>query len=117
MKDLRLTDDGDLYVNERGDIEITDAVIQAVKIRLRWFLGEWRINTDYGIPYYDEVFIKNPSTSVLEDRIRTEILTVDEVEAVNNVSISIDRNTRIADITFSITSGGEEKSGEVEISV
>jgi len=117
MKDLRLTNDGDLYVSEDGDVELTDSVVQAIKVRLRWFLGEWRINTDYGMPYYDEVFIKNPSTSVLEDRIRTEILTIDEVEAVNSVSVSINRNTRTASVSFSVTSNNNEESGEVEINV
>ena len=82
MKDLRLTEDGDLYVTEDGDVQFTDSVLQAIKIRLKWFLGEWRINTTYGMPYYDEVFIKNPSTALIEDRVRTEILSVDGVQAV-----------------------------------
>ena len=54
MKDLRLTEDGDLYITEDGDVQFTDSVLQAIKIRLKWFLGEWRINTDYGMPYFDE---------------------------------------------------------------
>lgn len=47
MKDLRLTEDGDLYITEDGDVQFTDSVLQAIKIRLKWFLGEWRINTTY----------------------------------------------------------------------
>ena len=34
MKDLRLTEDGDLYITEDGDVQFTDSVLQAIKIRL-----------------------------------------------------------------------------------
>lgn len=35
MKDLRLTEDGDLYITEDGDVQFTDSVLQAIKIRLK----------------------------------------------------------------------------------
>mgnify|MGYP006990161361 CR=1 FL=1 len=43
------------------------------------------LNTDYGMPYFDEVFVKNPSTALLEDRVRTEILTVEGVKSVEMI--------------------------------
>ena len=39
MKDLRLNEDGDLHITDDGDIAFTDSVLQAIKIRLKWFLG------------------------------------------------------------------------------
>lgn len=117
MNDLRLTDDGDLYITESGDIEFTDSILQAIKIRLKWFLGEWRINTTYGMPYFDEVFIKNPSVALLEDRVRTEILSVDGVQSIDSISISIDKPTRICTISFSVVAGSETIEEEVSIDV
>lgn len=118
MKDLLLTQDGDLFVSDNGDVEFTDSVAQAIIIRLKWFLGEWRINKTYGVPYYDEVFVKNPSTALLEDRLRTEILTVEGVASVDNVSVSIDKITRVAKIKFSATSkDGATETGEVKLNV
>lgn len=117
MKDLLLTEDGDLYLSEDGDIAFTDSVMQAIKIRLKWFEGEWRMNTDYGMPYFDEVFINNPSVALLESRIRTEILTVEEVESVDSVSVSIDKATRKATIKFTVTIAGDSESGEVSLNV
>lgn len=117
MKDLLLTDDEDLYLSDGADVEFTDSVIQAIKIRLKWFLGEWKMNTDYGMPYYDEVFIKNPSTALLESRIRKEILTVDEVLTVDSVSVSINKATRKATVTFTVTIEEGSESGEVTIDV
>ena len=66
MKDLLLDKDGDLYLTPNGDISLTDSVRQAILIRLRWFLGEWIFNTSFGMPYYSQILIKNPSTAVIE---------------------------------------------------
>ena len=117
MKDLRLTEDGDLYVTEDGDVQFTDSVLQAIKIRLKWFLGEWRINTTDGMPYYDEVFIKNPSTALIEDRVRTEILSVDGVQAVESISVVIDKPTRVAAIHFTVVANDEIIDEEVKVNV
>ena len=117
MKDLRLNEDGDLHITDDGDIAFTDSVLQAIKIRLKWFLGEWRINTTYGMPYYDEVFIKNPSTALIEDRVRTEILSVDGVQAVESISVVIDKPTRVAAIHFTVVANDEIIDEEVKVNV
>lgn len=117
MKDLRLTEDGDLYITENGDVQFTDSVLQAIKIRLKWFLAEWRINTNYGMPYYDEVFIKNPSTALIEDRIRTEILSIDGVQTVESISVMIDKTTRVANIQFKVVAQEEVINEEVKVNV
>lgn len=117
MNDLRLTDDGDLYITEGGDVEFTDSILQAIKIRLKWFLGEWRINTTYGMPYFDEVFVKNPSVALLEDRVRTEILAVDGVKSIESINISIDKPTRVCKIQFTVVAGDEKIEEEVSVDV
>lgn len=117
MKDLRLTEDGDLYITEDGDIQFTDSVLQAIKIRLKWFLAEWRINTTYGMPYYDEVFVKNPSTALIEDRVRTEILSVDGVQTVESISVLIDKPTRKATISFTVVAREQVIDEEVMVNV
>jgi hypothetical protein len=113
MKDLLLTESGDLSINDSADVTVTDSVIQAIQIRLRWFLGEWKINTDYGIPYYDDIFVKNPSLPIIEDLIRSEILKVDEVDSVEDITITIDSQKRSAKITFTVVVDGDSEEGEV----
>jgi len=116
MKDLLLDSDGDLLITN-GDVTITDSVIQAIKIRLRWFAGEWRVNPDYGMPYYDDIFIKNPNKVLLEEQIREEILSVTEVTEVTSVSVSIDAKTRCATISFTVTVSDTVINGEVTLNV
>ena len=41
QKDLKLTPAGDLALAPEGDVIITNSIAQAIRIRLRWFLGEW----------------------------------------------------------------------------
>lgn len=117
MKDLLLTESGDLYLSpETGDIVITDSVQQAAIIRLKWFKDEWRINPDYGLPYYDEILIKNPNESLIRSRISEELLSIDEVETVDDIEISIDSKTRRAKITFSVTlTDGSDLTKEVSL--
>ena len=41
--DILLDTGGDYKISDTGDIILTQSVPQAIKIRLKWFLGEWRL--------------------------------------------------------------------------
>ena len=69
------------------------------------------------MPYFDEVFFKNPSTALLEDRVRTEILTVEGVESVESISIRINKTTREATIKFVVVANGQIGQEEVIVNV
>lgn len=67
--DLLLDTDNHDVVFEGTDISLTtdrtNVVAQRLKIRLRTFLGEWRYNTAYGVPYYQQILgIKNSKEDV-----------------------------------------------------
>lgn len=54
MSDLKLGVDGDLEI-KNGDLLLTtsdDAVRQHLQQRLRTFLGEWFLDLDVGIPFF-----------------------------------------------------------------
>ena len=100
MKDLLLDKDGDLYLTPNGDISLTDSVRQAILIRLRWFLGEWIFNTSFGMPYYSQILVKNPSTAVIEQLFRQQILSVSEVIRIESLSVQIDKRLRKCHVKF-----------------
>lgn len=114
MTDFKLSKDGDLYISPIGDIAITESVCQTVKIRLRWFLGEWRIIPQIGFPYFEDVFIKNPSESKIRHLIREEIMSIAEVKDVTKIDFSIDKRTRSAKIGIEFSANGEMYYEEVE---
>ena len=114
MKDLLIDKNGDLVVNPTTGVSITDSVAQAITIRLKWFFNEWRFAPQYGVPYFEEILIKNPSNLRVRQIIRDEVLSVKEVEQVTNLDISV-KPDRSALIRFSAVVAGVQSEMEVVI--
>ena len=102
-----LLNDGDLVVTDTGDIRLTNSVRQAITIRLLWFAREWRFNTSYGIPYYDEVYVKRPNLDKIKLIFASEIRKVEEVLEVENLQLIVDAQSRIAGLTFTVYTSRE----------
>lgn len=117
MKDILLTKDGDLFISETGDINLTDSVRQAVRIRLRWFFEEWRFSPKDGIPYFEVFLVKNPNIGRIRRIIRDEATSVDEVDDAKNITIDFDKPSRKAKISLDIVVGEETYREEVLIHV
>lgn len=113
--DILLSADGDLFLTDKGDISLVNSVAQKIKIRLKWWLGEWRWDKEEGLPYKDELFIKNPNTDSFEMLVREKIFEVTEVTEVKNVSVSYDRKTRTGKISFRALTDTETITEEVAI--
>lgn len=115
MLDFKLTKGGDLEISEDGDISTTDSVCQAVRVRLLWFFCEWRLGRDMGFPYFEEVFVKNPSEAKIRHLIRSTVMSVEEVEDVTEIKFRIDHRTRAAFIDVKFTTDEDTFREEVEI--
>lgn len=115
MLDLLLTRDHDLSISEWGDISLTNNKRQAIKIRLLWFFQEWRFAPDKGIPYFEEVFIKNPNILRVRRIIRDEVMSVEGVQDIKNIQINININTRVAQFVFDAVIDDEAFREEVSI--
>jgi hypothetical protein len=115
MTDILLTMDGDLNVNKWGDISLTESVRQAVKIRLQWFLSEWRLGPEYGIPYFQEILIKKPNLQRIRRIIRQHVRNVDEVIDTRNIKIDFSKQNRRAVVRLDIITSEGVFSEEVEI--
>lgn len=113
--DILLSADGDLYLTSKGDISLVESVAQKIKIRLKWWLGEWRWDKEEGLPYREEIFIKNPDTDAFEMAIRQKIFEIDEITEVKDVSVTYDNRKRTGKITFTALTDTETIREEVEI--
>ena len=113
--DLLLDRSGDLYVSPTGDVILAESVAQKIRIRLLWFEGEWKWNTDEGLPYMESLLIKNPDTDQFESLVREKIFEVDEVTDVRDVSIEYDKRTRSAIIRYVALTDLETIREEVKI--
>ena len=115
MNDILLTPDGDLAFNEDYDIILGDSVEQKINIRLRWFLSEWRWDKSEGLPYFDDLYIKNPDIDAFANSIRRKIYEIDEVTNVKYVTITYDTETRNATIAYCAITDRETIESEVDL--
>jgi len=117
VKDILLTAGGDLKISGTGDISLTDSVRQAVVIRLQWFFEEWRFAPQYGVPYFEDILVKNPNLEEVRRIIRDETLSVEEVTDARNITVSVNKPARTAQITLDIVTAEQTYREELLIDV
>ncbi len=87
----------DLIIND-FTFEITetkqDEVIQRLKVLLLFFKGEWKYNLNYGIPYFQEVFVKGVDLEQIDDTYRVAIANESGVRDLISYSSSFNPTTR-----------------------
>lgn len=96
MKDLKLTQDGDLAI-DTFDLALVDGraqVAQRMKTRLKTFLGEWYLNTDRGVPYFEDVFVKDPDTELVNAVLQDQILLDPEITEILTFTAEYDNSIR-----------------------
>jgi hypothetical protein len=114
--DLRLDDDGDLYVGPNGP-ELTtggQAVTQGIRIAVSMFAGEWFLDMDAGVPWLagngvpDEKAILGPKYDELKVRtaLRKEILAVPGVAGIEELSITFER--RVLTVSWKVTTAFDD---------
>ena len=96
-----------------GDIQLEDGQIKTISDRLEsirqkatvalnTFEGEWFLDVNFGVPYREEILIKNPSVSRISAVLRDTLESVNGVTTVTELSISIDRATRTLSAEFEL---------------
>jgi hypothetical protein len=100
--DIKLTADRDLDFST-GDLVLingTDAIVQHMKIRLRFFLSEWFIDRRLGVPYFSKILIKLPNDNVVRSILRNVIAKTPGVESLTSIDFSLDGASRVFTVTF-----------------
>lgn len=108
--EIGLDNDGDLaFVG--GDlvpIHEQDEIAQNLLIRLRFFQGEWFLDTRIGLPFYEKILIKGVDENVVRALFRQAIITTPGVEELVNFDYTLDRERRAVTISFEArTTDGE----------
>ena len=89
--------------------EQSEATTQRLKIRLLFFRGEWFLNIDYGIPYYEEIYTKNVTQAAVDNIFRDQILDTEGVTSITSFESTFDKGSRAYSLTFSCLA----ESGEI----
>ena len=102
QRDIKLDANGDWSVSA-GDLELVSgaaAIVQSVKIRLAFFKGEWFLDWDAGIPYFQSVFAKISNPQLLSDIFRKAILETVGISTIHDLTLTVDRSARTLTVSF-----------------
>lgn len=83
---------------------------QRLKVKLLLFKGEWFLNINYGVPYYQEVFVRQSSKDKVDDIFRAQIASEDGVVDLLSYSSVFNTSTR----SFAVTASVMAESGEIQ---
>ncbi len=89
ITDFALNEDGDEYADATG-LAMTgdlDGIRQQVELRLGFFKGEWFLDEEAGLPWYEEILVKNPNLIRIRDIFRTAILSVNGISDVTYLDV------------------------------
>ncbi|HCW20978.1 hypothetical protein [Achromobacter sp.] len=101
--DLALTPDHDLDLDLLGRASFVDGaerVAQQVKVTLLAFLGEWFLDTTFGVPYFESILVKGPDRASIEAILRARIQAVPGVQRVRRLGLEIERELRILRVSY-----------------
>jgi hypothetical protein len=87
----------------------TEDLAQRLKIKLLLFKGEWFLDEDYGIPYFQDIFVKGTTKEDVDDIFRVAISNEIGVDALLTYESIYTTATR----EFSVAATVKTTEGEV----
>ena len=75
------------------------SIANKIRIALKTFTNEWYLNINAGLPYYEDILIKNPNLDFISDLFQTEILSINSVDSLQDFELSLDSDRKL-NITF-----------------
>ena len=97
ISDIVLTDDGDIML-----IDNAERVAQQIVISLRFWLGEWFLDTSLGVPYLEYVLVKNPNINHVRQVIAEAIMQVTGVSRVDRLDFDYDAPNRALSVIYEV---------------
>lgn len=116
---LALNTSHDLYQSAQSGVAVAsgvDSVVQGIRSRLLLFRGEWFLNANAGMPWFEEVFTDGgQDIRRIESALKAQIIATPGVESILSFDLAFDGATRDLSVSFSVdTIYGP--SGEIEVS-
>jgi hypothetical protein len=91
---------GPIQKYEIWPIDSADKVAQQIKINLLTLLGEWFLDNTWGVPYLEEILVKNPHMASVETILRNHISSVPSVNRIISFGLGWDRKARTLAVEF-----------------
>ena len=82
-------------------VEGIDEAQQRLQIRYRFFVGTWFLDLLQGIPYYQDILIKNPNLPIVGAIFRQVALSTPGIVSLSSFSMNLDGAPRNLSVDFS----------------
>lgn len=103
MQDLEISSNTNDLVFTGYDLNLVseiDRIRQQLQIRLQFFKGEWFLNQNFGIPYFESIFIKKTDTPLIESILKSQIKAIAGVSEILSFELDFIPSTRKMDLDF-----------------
>jgi hypothetical protein len=106
-------ENNDLVLTSDADSNGTNPILQDILQKMKLFMGEWFLDNSQGVPYFQQILVKNPDQSKVEAIFIELILSTPGVDTLIEYSFTPDFAKRSFAITFSAqtTKGVVDYSG------
>lgn len=91
--------DGEVPLTSDADSRGTSYILQHILQRLRTYRGEWFLNKSLGVPYYQEILVKQPNRGYIDQIFQTVVAETPGVVGVTQFASRI-TETRVLQIVF-----------------
>lgn len=109
---------GDLILTSDIDPGGSNPILQDILQRMSFFLGEWFMDNSQGLPWFQQILVKNPSQSKVDAIFSNCIMGTPGVQQLLDYQFSIQSATRVLTVSFvaKTTSGKVNWSGTISTS-
>lgn len=76
---------------------------QKIRQRLLFIRGEWFADSRLGMPWFEEILVKNPDLRLVQARIRDVVLSVVGITSCRLAEFSFDSTTRNLSLAYEAT--------------
>lgn len=91
MTDIKLDGNDDLDLST-GDLQLltgVDEVRQRVELKLRFFKGEWFLDRSFGVPWFQDILVRNPQLDVVRALLIRAIESEPNVDKVTQLVLDL----------------------------
>lgn len=102
VRGFKLDQDNNLVITAGRPELVADseAIVQSIRLRLQVFKGEWFLDESEGLPYFQEILVKNPNTAQIRRLIAERIEGTPGVVRLDSLDLRFDRAARVLSVSF-----------------
>ena len=119
MSDIQMDLDTNDLLLLGGDIQIvrgSDAINQDLQQTLQVWLGEWFLDTTVGIPFKQQILVKNPNLDVIQATLLDAAQNVPGVSEIDDFQFAYDSTSRSLAVSITVkTTNGQTLTASANV--